>query len=259
MRKISSSLADKTVLTLRAIGQSDELRDEIIKRGGHVISVPLLSFVEPTGSVKQTTLETLREIDSFDWLVFTSKNGVLFTFQMLQELGLQLSSKTKIAVIGSKTAECLETFGKKADFTPSSFVAEIFVIEFLHMIQPNERVLICKGNLARDMIATALVENDVSITEVIVYDNVRPKNAVSDLVKALRSDTIDIIIFTSPSSVAGFMDIVTNTPLLAYVENCMIVSIGPITTKCIHSYGLSAYMTAEEFTANGIVRVLEKE
>ena len=251
-------LAGKTVLTLRDPKQNSELCEKVCEHGGIVMNIPLISFKEPKALTKQTSLALLREINSFDWLVLTSKNGVAFTFRLLNELEMILSPSTKIAAIGSKTAEHLQKLEKTVDFIPSSFVAEIFLSEFLNVVSRDEKVLVCKGNLARDVIATGLITEGITVREAIVYENALPSGAEAALVDAFTKGKIDYIILTSPSTVDHLMEIASKHQLLDIVKECLLVSIGPITTKRTTWHGLPVHLTAEEFTAAGIISELVK-
>ena len=251
-------LQGKTVLITREKSQARDLRETISKNGGVPIEVPLLSFQMPVGQVKADTVGKVERVNAFDWVVFTSKNGVDFFFKFLKEMKLTLDPHVRIAVIGKKTLDVIESYGYKPAFVPPSFVAEAFLPSFLEILKSKESVLICKGNLARDYIAKGLREKCFEVEQAIVYDNVQPVGTTDLLVKAFRETKVDIILFTSPSTINNFMDIVYKNQLEELVRESVIVSIGPVTTKRIEELGLKVTLSPAEFTAQGMMKALEE-
>ncbi|MDF2558003.1 MAG: uroporphyrinogen-III synthase [Bacillales bacterium] len=251
-------LQGKTVLITREKSQARDLSETISNHGGVPIEVPLLSFQLPSGQVKTDTVQKIERVNAFDWVVFTSKNGVDFFFKFLQELKIDLSPNVKIAVIGKKTLQVIENYGYKPAFVPPSYVAEAFLPSFLEILESGELVLICKGNLARDYIAKGLREKGFEVEQAIVYDNVQPEGTDALLVRAFRETKVDIVLFTSPSTINNFMDAIHKNHLEEFVQESVIVSIGPVTTKRIEELGLKVSLSPSEFTVQGMMVELEK-
>lgn len=258
MTEIINFLQGKTVLITREKSQARDLSETISKHGGVPIEVPLLSFQKPVGQVKTDSVQKIKRVNAFDWVVFTSKNGVDFFFEFLKELKIELSPNVKIAVIGKKTLEVIERYGFKPTFVPPSFVAEAFLPSFLEILETSENVLICKGNLAREYIANGLREKGFGVEEVIVYDNVQPDGTDNLLIQAFRETRVDVILFTSPSTINNFMDAIHKNHLEEFVLESVIVSIGPVTTKRIEELGLKVTLSPAEFTVQGMMLELEK-
>ncbi len=256
MTYTNNFLQGKTVLAFREKSQGQGLSEMISQVGGVPIEVPLLSFHEPEPAVKQQTMDILAEIDTYDWLVLTSKNGVDFTFGLLAELGLLLPKHTKLAVIGTKTAEQLVNLHYRVRFIPPKFVAEAFLPSFLEILKPNEKVLICKGNFARSLIATGLASKGHQVQEAIVYENKVPEDAAEKLKEIISKQPVDYLIFTSPSAVDRFMKIILEYGLSSYLQNSMIISIGPVTSERIQFYHLTVDISPEIFTSKGIMKAI---
>ena len=122
------------------------------------------------------------QLHSYDWVIFTSKNGVAFLDRLRQKLPVT----TKIAAVGVKTKLELEKRGYEVDFVPTSFVAEVFAEEFVKRLSGNECILFPKGNLARDVIPVALREMGVSLDELIVYGTKENVEKKQELIEALE-------------------------------------------------------------------------
>ncbi|MFJ7744254.1 uroporphyrinogen-III synthase [Peribacillus sp. NPDC097295] len=241
-------LKDYRILITRGKGQAEGLQTLIERSGGTPLLVPLLDFTLPErlGEVK----ERLGQLNSYDWLILTSKNGVDFLFEIL---GTQLDVLPKIAVIGSKTEEALNGYGYEADFIPSEYVAERFVIEFIKLLEPGGRVLLAKGNLARTVIAEAINEKGASCDEIIIYHTILPEESERELVQLILSREIDIITFTSSSTVNHFIQIIEQYELNTYIENLIIACIGPICAKTATKHGLHVAVCPDVYTTEAMV------
>ncbi|WP_407406441.1 uroporphyrinogen-III synthase, partial [Peribacillus sp.] len=174
-------LKDYQVLITRGKGQAEGLQTLVKKNGGTPLMVPLLEFTLPENL--EEVQERLNRLNSYDWVILTSKNGVDFLFRLLGKQ--QHVVLPKIAVIGSKTEEALNTYGYEADFVPSEYVAESFVSEFITHLEPGERVLLAKGNLARTVIAEAINETSASCDEMIIYHTILPQESERQLVQLI--------------------------------------------------------------------------
>ncbi len=258
MRYESNDLHGKKVLMLRAVSQNKALFELIERHGGVSLAIPLLSIGEPAEALKQAALALLAEVKSYDWLVFTSQNGVDYTLRYLSLLGIGHEQLPKIAVIGRKTLAYLEDEQLSAHFLPTRFVAETFVVEFAPILTKKDRVLVCKGNLARDHIATTLRAKSIFVDEAIVYENAIPEGADKSLTDLLATQFVDFIVFTSPSTVNHFMQIITRNGLYNRVQNSMMIAIGPVTKLALTEYGLTDVICPEQFTVEGILSKLIK-
>ncbi|MFB6650139.1 uroporphyrinogen-III synthase, partial [Bacillus toyonensis] len=158
-----NALAGKTVLITRAQHQAKQMSVAVKEKSGIPLEIPLLRM---EGMSHRRIQHIAGQLHSYDWVIFTSKNGVAF---FLDSLRKKLPAKTKIAAVGVKTRLELEKRGYEVDFVPTSFVAEVFAEEFVKRLSGNECILFPKGNLGRDVIPVALREMGVSLDELIVY------------------------------------------------------------------------------------------
>ncbi|CAH0131952.1 hypothetical protein SRABI96_00260 [Peribacillus sp. Bi96] len=241
-------LKDYQVLITRGKGQADGLKDSIEKNGGTPLLVPLLEFTLPDHL--EDVQQRLDELNTYDWIILTSQNGVEFFFKLLGKKPVRLP---KIAVIGSKTEAALKGHGYKADFVPTQFVAEGFVSEFIPLLDSGTRVLLAKGNLARAVIAETINEAGVSCDEVIIYHTVLPGSSEKQLVQLITNHEIDIITFTSSSTVNHFLQIMERHELGTYIDRIIIACIGPVAAKTAAKHGLSVDVCPAVYTTEAMV------
>ncbi|BCB05022.1 uroporphyrinogen-III synthase [Bacillus sp. KH172YL63] len=243
------------VLVTRGNEGSSDTGALIEKEGGVPILVPLLHF-QPHIDAWETSLRNA--IHTYEWIVFTSKNGVKFFLEGLNRLGIPLSSYAgKFAVVGSKTEEVCQSHGIPVSFVPDQFTGEDFAGEFLSKMKPSGSVLIPKGNLARDVIATELASAGVPCQEWIVYDTVLPDESVVQLKDLIQKEQVDVITFTSSSTVHHFMKVIEEYSLHDQIRGVPIACIGPITKKTAEKYGLHVNICPEIYTVNEMVNEMK--
>jgi uroporphyrinogen-III synthase len=251
------SLDGKQILITRGQKQAAGFAAEIEKLGGIPHTVPLIAF-EPVYDRREEKF--LRELETFDWVIFTSKNGVDFFFQMLEERSIDPQKRifAKFAVVGRKTEQALKKHGFRADFIPDQYTAD----EFVQCIQNRrfraERALIPKGNLSKDSIAKALRLNGASAEEWVVYQTVFPKESEEKLVSLLKQDILDVATFTSPSTVRHFMKAVKQHQLKQHLSRLYFASIGPVTGRELKKFRLPVHICPREYTIDAMLEQICK-
>jgi uroporphyrinogen-III synthase len=184
-------------------------------------------------------------------LVFTSNVTVETFFSLLDHASLP--ENIKIAVIGERTKKVLLSKGIVVDFVPNEYVAEAFVEAFLAEVHPGDRVLIPKGNLARDYIAEVLRQHGVTADEVVVYETFLPEESKKILAESLDAGKLDVLLFTSPSTIDHFMEVVEQHQLHDKLQECIIGCIGPVTHDRITSHNLNVHIMPEKYTVEDLV------
>ncbi|MED0958449.1 uroporphyrinogen-III synthase [Bacillus paramycoides] len=243
------ALAGKTVLITRAQHQAKQMSVAVKERSGIPLEIPLLRM---EGTSQQQIQRAARQLHSYDWVIFTSKNGVTF---FLDGLRKKIPLAIKIAAVGVKTKLELEKRGYEVHFIPSSFVAEAFAEEFVEELSGNERILFPKGNLARDVIPVKLREFGVFLDELIVYGTKANVGKKQELITALKLGKVNIITFTSPSTVDSFVHLLEGTNWREWTKKCTIACIGPITAKEARSY-FSDVIVPEEYTIESLIQCI---
>lgn len=253
--KDSGFLQGKNVLVTRGRQQAAELSQLIKQYGGSPIEIPLLSFL-PSNN-KNYIQPYLDKLEQYDWIIFTSKNGVDFFFYWLQVFGLE-PRMPKIAVIGEKTKQALLNKGLQAEFIPSSYVAEVFVDELIPLLNETSRVLLPKGNLARNIICNRIITSGAHCDEIIIYENKMPEQSEKLLVDTLIKRKVDVATFTSSSTVENFMKVVKKHGLAGYVNDLTVACIGPIAKNTAEKLGLTVDVCPDEYTAKAMIKSLNQ-
>ncbi|MFP3124848.1 uroporphyrinogen-III synthase [Ectobacillus funiculus] len=241
-------LSHISVLIMRAETQAKEMAAAVRSSGGIPIEIPLLQ-IEPSA------MQLARPLQKYDWIIFTSTNGVRF---FLEGIGMgNIPSAVKLAAVGEKTKRELEAYGYQVHFMPEKFVAEVFAREFLSFVQPGARVLFPKGNIARDILPNELRANHILLDEIVVYETRRNEAAKELLMEVLRSEQADVLTFTSPSTVVHFAALLEETNWREWTKRCTIACIGPVTERAALAY-FPSVLVPDTYTIDGLLRRLEK-
>lgn len=241
-------LANKTILVTRAKEQAKELSDLIEDKGGTAIEVPLLSF-EATTDTEQVK-RAIHTINDFEWLVFTSANGVRL---FMEQYSKRFRHKPccRIAVVGEKTEMALNDFGLHADLVPKNYVAEALVEDLKGKIRKGDRILVARGNLGRPILIDELQAAGAEVTDLTVYKTVRDEQAYSALWQAFEDHKIDYVTFTSSSTVKHFVAAVDKLQLQKHHPT--IACIGPIAEETATRLGLTVDVVPNVYTIEGLI------
>ncbi|MBM7648920.1 uroporphyrinogen-III synthase [Bacillus ectoiniformans] len=244
-------LLGKQILITRPIGQSAVFADMIEEAGGVAHVVPLIAFRPFQDEHEHQYLQLLH---TYDWMILTSKNGVDYFFSRLKKAGIDLNSLTnRFAVIGTKTEEALRQYGYSAEFMPGKFSADDFAKSIDSGAFSGKKVLIPKGNLARETIAAACRKHGIEADEWIVYETYFPKEEKQRLLSLLTEEKIDVITFTSPSAVRHFVQ-ACEEGSYSLPDDRLIACIGPVTEKAAIQAGMNVRMSPEEYTVHALTK-----
>ncbi|NEO54151.1 MAG: uroporphyrinogen-III C-methyltransferase [Okeania sp. SIO3B5] len=254
-------LANKTVLVTRAAGQSSKFSDRLQKAGAKVIEMPAL-VITPPSSWHDLDV-AINNIDSFDWLILTSTNGVDYFFERLAEKGKdsRALSGVKIAVVGKKTSGSLNARGLKADFIPPNFVADSLVVNFPENLSGKKVLFPRVETGGREVLVNELSSKGAEVIEVAAYESSCPENILPEALLALQNRQIDIMTFASSKTVRNFCYLTTenkdNLPQ-DWLENICIASIGPQTSQSCQSLLGRVDVEAQEYTLDGLTEAIIK-
>ena len=250
------NLIGKRVLITRARAQAEEFAKALIAEGARPVFFPVIEIIPPNDfSVLD---RALRNLDQYDWLVLTSVHGVDAFFKRLNVLGIeQLPLHLRTAAVGSRTAQCLSEHGISPDHVPDDYNAEAILPGLGENIH-GKRFLLPQSDLARTVLARESCSAGGIVDEVVAYRNVKGQPDLSAM-NALKSG-LDIITFTSPSTVWNFVDIVRKNGLdpLNLPGAPLFACIGPITKKAAEEAGFVNLIAAEKYTTDGLVEVIGK-
>lgn len=239
-------LFGRTIVVTRAREQVSRLRRRLEELGAEVLELPAIEIAP---------LEfTVPDLGAYEWLVFTSPNGVdAFFRDGLAAAGLDARALAgvRLAVIGPGTASALATHGLSADLVPERYVAESLLDGFPAPSTPDARVLLARAEVARDVLPTGLRARGYAVDVLAVYRN---RRATPDpaLVARVVEGRFDAVTFTSSSTVDGFCAQVDPRP----DPFPLVVTIGPVTSATASERGLSVAAEAEPHTIDGLVAAL---
>ena len=241
-------LENKVFISTRPADQSAELENLLSTESATLISMPTIE-VKPL-PLGEFAWQHLKNLDSFNWVVFTSPNGLRYFFARLFELQNHygLPEHLKIAVVGKKTAASLECYGTSASFINLGNTAEDFVVDFFHRVNLGERVLFPIGNLARTVIEDK-ISKKAECTRILFYETVLPEVINNEALQLILNDQYDMIVLTSPSSCSNLLHLVSGKIDLAKLR---LVCIGQTTSAEVIRNGLEPLITAGTANSQGI-------
>lgn len=221
--------------------------------GAEVIALPTIR-VQPVERSREIDA-MIRALHEYDFVIFTSANGVRCFFDRLAEAGLdarRLHAAT-VVTIGPKTAEACRQRGLLPDLTPETFVAE-GVLEALeaHELE-GARVLIPRARKAREVLPRTLTAQGAIVEVVPMYDTV-PEEHEAESLDALPG--ADYVTFTSSSSVTNFAELLRQQGRQGLLGRVRAASIGPVTSKTVAKEGMELVVEAKEYTVDGLVAAL---
>jgi uroporphyrinogen III methyltransferase/synthase len=248
-------LFGKRILVTRARSQSSELTGLITALGGEAIEFPVIRIVESEhGELLNAALHQLAE---YDWVIFTSVNGVKHFFDRIQkaQLDIRQMSKARLAAIGPKTAASLSDKGLLVKVLPEEYKAEALVEHLRPLVQAGEKILLPRADIARKVLAVELRDMGCDVTEVDAYDTQIDATNAEEIVQMLERGQIDVLTFTSSSTVRNFIQAIgtVTTELKPLLQHTQIACIGPITAKTAESLGLRVDVMAKEYTIEGLI------
>ena len=241
-------LKEKVIISTRATEPGDSLPDLLKAQGANVLSLPMIEMLPSPLDAK--LIEVLTDLTYYDWLFFTSKNGVSAFFKHLIDTkgDTELPKKVKIAVIGYKTALELDYYGYAPDFISDGNTSEDFLNQFLKKYQSeNLKILLSLGNLADNTLSNRLSTKNV-VHRLNVYQIVKPNQADPKIIELIKNDQYDLIVFTSPSTFHNFCSFYE----LDQIRKLKMASIGRTTTKAINDEGFETVITATKSNAEGL-------
>ena len=256
-RSVSSDvLRGKRILVTRARSQALSLVQRIESLGGEVVEFPTIE-IRPPESYDRLD-QSINQIGIYDWLMFTSVNGVEQFLNRFEKLGKNIADLAGIEVgaIGPETAKRLTAAQIQPSLVPKQYQAEGILEALISETVLGKRILIPRAAKARDILPETLRQWGARVDVVEAYQTVLPQVDVSALCKALREGTIDMITFTSSSTATNFAAMLRDQDLPRLLSRAVIACIGPITRKTVEDLGMRPEVVSEEFTIPGLVSAM---
>lgn len=240
-------LAGKRILITRAREQSGEFATILEKQGAEVIEFPTIEIVPPLRWEKLD--RTIDQLKTYHWIIFTSANGVNFFWQRLREReGYRLPSSLRVCAIGPATANQLKEKKISVDYMPKEFIAESILKGFEKMAIKGKRILLARAKKARDILPRGLRKMGAAVDVVEAYRTIKPKGGSKRLRQLLANGKIDVITFTSSSTVNHFAELLKKEDLQKLLKGIAIACIGPVTAKTAKGWGMKVKIQPKQYT-----------
>jgi uroporphyrinogen III methyltransferase/synthase len=249
-------LFGRKIVITRTLEQAPEFARLLEASGAEVLSFPTIQILPPADWV--ATDRALEELTSYDWLLFTSVNGVSAFFNRLKTRGMDVRELKgiRIGAIGPKTSARLTNAGLKVDAFPDEYRAEALA-DVIGQVK-GCRVLLARATEARDILPKTLEARGAQVTIAPVYRTVKTRHLADEVKKRLLAQEIDAVTFTSSSTVSGFMQHFTTKERRHIFEKTKAAAIGPITAGTLKEYGIRPSIRASSYTIEALARALVK-
>ncbi len=246
-------LFGKKIVITRARAQASDLVSKLTKLGAFCIEIPTIEIFPPDdiGPLKKA----IENLKNYDWIVFTSVNGVKFFFDSLYDMkkDVRALGHLKFACIGPVTKDRLRDHGIISDILPETYQAESVVEAFSGIEIKNKKVLLPRAKVARTILPEELTKMGAKVHEVSAYETRLNADGKQELMALLKDHEIDAVTFTSSSTVSNFMSFFNSEDEKKMLDNVVTASIGPITSDTARSLGIEPSIEASDFTIQGLV------
>jgi uroporphyrinogen III methyltransferase/synthase len=245
-------LLHKRILITRAREQAEEFSSRLKDYGAKVISFPTIEIIPPDDW--RPVDQAIEKLDTYDWLIFTSVNGVRSFTRRMKEKRKEISALNRkmICAIGPRTKKELEERGLEVTYIPSEYRAERVVEGLKDQGINGVKILMPRAKGARRILPNALREAGAVVDEVKTYKAISPAKSKDSLEEILRNG-IDVVAFTSSSTVRNFMKLVSSRNFL---DGVTVAVIGPVTEETARRCGLKPTIVPFEYTIPGLVKAI---
>ena len=250
-------LFGKRILVTRSREQAPELVDLLEENGASVVAAPMIAITPPDDLAPLD--EACAKVGSFDWIVFTSVNGVdHFTSRLMAgPRDVRDLKGVSICTVGPSTAERLTRYGLKVNLMPDEFRAEAIVgaLDASGDVA-GKRFLLPRADIARAHLAKALADAGADVTEVVAYRTVPvtpESDGTPDVYRMLLDKAIDIVTFTSASTVRNFAKLIGAEPAVDLLSTTTVACIGPITAEAAEQAGIRPAVVPSTYTLPALV------
>jgi uroporphyrinogen III methyltransferase / synthase len=253
-----SSLAGKRIVITRAERQSAELLGKLEALGALPSLLPLVAFAAPEDYGPMDA--ALDQLESFDWIIFTSENAVR---AVVKRAGVRgnlrnvAGRRSRAAAVGPTTAAAAERAGFFVDYQAQTHSGASLANELGERLR-NQTVFLPRSDRANPDLPGLLRNYGATVTEAIAYRTVTPVNLDQQKIAAIVHGEVDAILFFSPTAVEHFVGIVGDKILQTLQSSVAITAVGPITSNALNQAGVKSLIVAGETTSDAVVAALEK-
>ena len=251
-------LFGRRIVITRPRHQAADFADLLEAWGAEVVPFPTIEIAAPDSY--DAVDDALRRADQFDWVVLTSANGVRAFFDRIAAIGGDIRDwhRAKFAAIGPQTAKTLTEHGVRVASIPAEYRAEAVVDALAATGIAGKRILLPRAAGARALLPEQLRSLGAVVEEVITYQSIAPAQHVEELRQLLTQGAVDVITFTSSSTVHNFVAAV-GTDAAALLTHVQVGCIGPITADTARSYGMTVAIQPDAYTVPAFVDAIVQQ
>jgi uroporphyrinogen III methyltransferase/synthase len=249
-------LLGKRIVVTRARQQASDLVRLLSDQGAECLEYPTIKIMPAKNP--ELLKQAVERLAAYDWIVFTSVNGVIYFFEQLFAAGKDVRAlgRMQTAAIGPATAGRLLEFGLNSDIVPETYQAESVVEAFGKVKLKGKKILLPRAAEARPILPQELKKMGATVDEIPAYETLKAVESTDDLVQKLKDNHIDLITFTSSSTVKNFKALLPAENFTKLIQGVTIASIGPITSDTAKELGFDVHITAESYTIPGLVEAI---
>ncbi len=247
-------LFGRGIVITRPEKQADDLAQLLINEGANPVHFPTIKIVPPPDW--RDLDAAIKNMETYDWLIFTSANGVAFFFERLfaKNKDIRDLKGVKICCIGPATAQQVESKGIRVDLVPEKFISEGILKSFSGINLRGKKILIARAAKARDVLPAGLKKSGARVDVVTAYETVNSGKKKNELETLFKENQVDVITFTSSSTVNNFVKIMGRN--FSLPKSVKVACIGPVTEATAKKAGFSVAINQEEYTMEGLVQSL---
>lgn len=249
-------LFGRRIIVTRARSQASEFSNLLREYGAEPLEFPTIEVTPPESF--DALDKAIDNLEEYDWLILTSVNGVRFFLERLKLRSRDIRDLKgiRICTIGPRTAEEIEKLGIKIDFVPEEYRAESIVEGLKRRGIKGKNILLPRAEEAREVLPEEIRNSSGRVDVVTAYKSVKPQRGRETVHGFLKEGEIDVITFTSSSTVRNFVSMFDRDELPALIKGVTIASIGPITLETANDLGIETDIMPEKYTIPALTEAI---
>ena len=247
---ISRPLFGQRVLVTRPAQQTTDMAQQLTERGAFTLVQPAIEIMPVVDN--KLLDSSISNLSHYDWLVFSSANGVHHFMQRIKKMGFDLRqlSQSRLAVIGPATFAALQQYHLEADLQPAEYRAEALAAQLIPAAT-GQRVLLLRANRGRDILAETLDAAGIEVKQVVVYQSCDVEQPAPEIVQALRAGELDWITVTSSAIARSLINMFGKD-----LQKTRLAAISPLTAQVLTEAGFPPAVVAREYTTEGMLEAM---
>lgn len=240
------------IIVTRPSAKDDTFINQLKKHAIPFVLAPSITITDNASDPEVT--KVLNNVESFDWVVFTSSNGVRYFAEAIKRINKKIVQKTTFAAVGSETAKEAEKENLPISFVPSRFTTEDLARELPDV--RGKQILLPRSSIANPELQKHLKNRGAIVVNIPMYKTTYATEEQTKIEELVQNNQIRCITFTSPSTVKGFIATMQTTKIKEKIFSIPVLSIGSVTTKAAKQYGFQTIITSDIFTTEGMLKKL---